>query len=76
MRVQGAVRNDSGVPLADLLVIATLFDQAGRISGFRVLRLGQTLAPGETLSVDMLLTPLVAGSTRHMLYAEGLPILE
>ena len=73
VRVQGAVRNDSGVPLADLLVVATLFDDAGRISGFRVQRLGQTLAPGETLSVDMLLTPLVAGTTRHVLYAEGRP---
>jgi hypothetical protein len=74
VRVQGAVRNDSPVAVTDLLVIATLFDEAGRVSGFRVQRLGQTLATGETLQVDMLLTPLVMGTVRHMLYAEGRPL--
>lgn len=74
VRVLGAVRNDSPVALTDLLLIAALFDETGRISGFRVQRLGQTLATGESLPVDMLLTPLVVGTTRHVLYAEGRPV--
>lgn len=73
VRVVGAARNDSADPLTDLLVIATLFDDTGRISGFRVQRLGQTLASGETLPIDMLLTPLVMGTARHLVYVEGRP---
>jgi hypothetical protein len=74
VRVLGTVRNDSPVALTDLLLVATLFDETGRISGFRVQRLGQTLATGESFQVNMLLTPLVMGTTRQVLYAEGRPV--
>ncbi len=74
IRVQGAARHDGQGALTDLLVTITLFDQTGRVSGFRVDRPPGRLEPGDSLQIDLLLTPLLAGTARHIVYAEGRPV--
>lgn len=76
IRLAGQVRHDGPAPVGDLLVIGVLYDDADRITGLRIERPEGTLAPGATLAVDMLITPLAAGTTRAALYAEGRPIPE
>ena len=71
IRVRGTARHDGQTNLARLLVSATLFDEAGQVSGFRVQRIERPLAPGESIEIDILLTPLLAGTMRHIAYAEG-----
>ncbi len=74
IRVQGTARHDGQGTLTDLLVTITLFDQTGQVSGFRVDRPPGRLEPGNSLEIDLLLTPLLAGTTRHIVYAEGRPV--
>ncbi len=71
--VRGTLRHDGAGMLADLLVVATLFDADDHVVGFRALRQDRVLAPGQTVEVAVLVTPLQRGATRHVLYAEGQP---
>ncbi len=71
VRVQGKITHEDARSLEDILVVATLFDNAGRVTGFRVLRLEGSLPPGEEMPFEMLITPLAAGTVRHTLHAEG-----
>ena len=71
VRVRGRLFHEGSAPLRDLLVVITLFDADDRVTGFRILRPEGVLAPGESLAVDALVTPLGAGTARHALYGEG-----
>jgi LysM repeat protein len=71
MRVQGMLRYDGQTPLGDVVIIATLRDTAGHVTGYRVQRPPATLEPGDTLAVDMLITPLNDDPVQPNLYAEG-----
>lgn len=71
IRVSGVLRHAGSEPLGDLVVVGVLFDAADRVTGYRVLRPVEPLAPGESRPVDLLITPLASGSVRHWLYAEG-----
>jgi len=74
VRLAGRLRHDGPVAVGDLLVIGVLYDEEDRITGLRIERPTGTLAAGETLVVDMLITPLAAGTARSLLYAEGTPV--
>lgn len=71
--VQSMLRHDGPDTLANLLVIATLFDAEDHVVGFRALRQEAALPPGGTVEVEVWITPLQRGTTRHVLYAEGQP---
>ena len=54
-----------------MLVVVTLLDETDRITGLRIHRVTEPLQPGETLAVDLAVTPLQAGTTQVQVYAEA-----
>ena len=74
VRVRGTIRHDDGDrELAELLMVATLFDAQDRVVGYRAQRQERTITPGEAFEAEVLVTPLAGGAVRHWLYAEGRP---
>ncbi len=71
VRISGVFQNEGEIPLVDVLIIATLFDDEGRVTGFRIQRPEGEILPGETLDVDLLIMPLESDIADHWLYAEG-----
>jgi hypothetical protein len=69
--VRGQVKNDARAPVRDVQVVVTVYDEVGRVAGYRVMD-GDGLAVGETLSVRMDLLPQVfSANLRHTTYAGG-----
>lgn len=71
VRISGEFQHDGDSPLVDVLIIATLFDDEGRVTGFRIQRPEGEILPGETLTADLMIMPLETGIADHWLYAEG-----
>jgi LysM repeat protein len=55
--LQGSVSNQGAFEASDVLVVATLWDQQGRISGFVRHRLEGTLPPGQALPFEVESSP-------------------
>ncbi len=73
--IQGIISNSSPVPVHDLSLIATLFDSAGRVTGYRQLIWSpdQQLAPGESRYFELDVIPQGRGTTGAEVIAEGSP---
>jgi hypothetical protein len=71
--VQATIANPSST-LVRAVIVVTLFDSAGRVSGFREIAPDAPLAPGATFPIDLDITPLTSGSTRSVVIADGLPV--
>ena len=65
-QVSGTLVNMAPVPVRQLSLVVTLFDDAGRVTGFRELRWpdGQALRPGESLSFNVDAVPQGRGTVR------------
>jgi hypothetical protein len=72
--VQATIENPSGSPVR-AVIVATLLDSAGRVSGFREIAPDMPLAPGATFPIDLDITPLTAGATHSAVSADGLPFM-
>jgi|GEM_PF-4378921 len=73
-KVDAVLRNDSQVVVSDIQVVVTLVNQGDEVVGYRVLRPGKTLRPGETLPVRLSVIPQTAeADLQHSLLAEARP---
>ncbi|MHB8625643.1 MAG: hypothetical protein ACYDBJ_04635 [Aggregatilineales bacterium] len=72
-RVQATIHNPASVAVR-ALIVATLFDSAGHVTGFRQIEPDTLLLSGATLAIDLNITPLIAGTTHSAIFADGLPV--
>lgn len=73
-KVDAVLRNDSQVVVSDIQVVVTLVNQGDEVVGYRVLRPGKTLKPGETLPVRLSVIPYTTeADLQHSLLAEARP---
>jgi len=58
-RVRGTLGNDAGQALSRISVVATIYNEAGNVVGYRQLAMGDdvSLSTGDRRTFDMLLTP-------------------
>lgn len=63
-RVRGRLANGSSVGIAQISVVAVIFDEAGRVLGYRqsVQEMAAMLAPGQESTFDLLLTSQKSGA--------------
>lgn len=73
VRVSGRLANVIGQAVTGLAVTVTLFDERGRVLGYRTQRwpAGQSLLPGQTLGFALLATPQGMGAIRVEVSAEA-----
>jgi LysM repeat protein len=69
-----ATLHNTGTQAAQLVrAVVTLRDEAGQITGYRVVQLDHVIAPDERIPIDITITPKEAASaTSHSLYVEAL----
>jgi hypothetical protein len=72
-QVTGKLVNTAAVTVRQLSLVVTLFDDGGRVTGFRQLQWpdGQPLQPGESLSFNVDAIPQGPGTVRAEASAEG-----
>ncbi len=75
IRVGGRLRHEGPAAVDSLLVIGVLVDSDDRLTGLRIERPAGSLDAGDSLAVDMLITPLATGTVSALLYAEGRPVI-
>ena len=71
LRVEGLLTHANPYPVREVMLMALAYDEAGQLTGLRVERPDLVLMPGESYPVEMLVTPLVAGTVRVELLAEA-----
>lgn len=72
IRVQSTLHNPGNTSVEQVSVLVMLFDAQNRLTGLRVERPAITLAPNERTALDLLITPLAAGTIRVELIAEAI----
>ena len=72
VRLSGTVANEGERPAGQIVVVATLYDVQGRVSGYAQQTLDETLAPGAIAPFSFALTPPGGQTTDYALSAQGL----
>lgn len=71
--VVGTVTNDSGAPIRQVEVIATVFDDAGDVIGVGITAAAAELAPGAAADWTLLVPDLGGTPRQYIVTAQGLP---
>lgn len=72
VHLSGTVANEGESPAGQIVVVATLYDAQGRVSGYAQQSLDETLAPGATAPFSFVVTPPGGQTTEYELSVQGL----
>lgn len=72
VRLSGTVANEGESPAVQIVVVTTLYDAQGRVSGYAQETLDEALAPGASAPFSFALTPPGGQTTEYALSAQGL----
>jgi hypothetical protein len=71
--IVGTVTNESGAPIRQVEIIATVFDEAGDVIGVGFTEAADELRPGDTVEWTLLVPELGGEPRQYVVNAQGLP---
>ncbi len=69
--LSGQITNSSAIAIHGVALIATLFDKAGLITGFRQIKIEQTIPPNASIPFEFDVIPQGIGTVRYEVAADG-----
>lgn len=71
--LSGQATNVTARPVQAIMLVVTLFDSAGRVTGYRQVSLKQPVPSGASVSFELDVIPQGTGTTRYEVACEGQP---